>query len=110
MSKARPSLHTTWGTLDQLKAHRRLTFAIDDALHEGLRVPCVENPAAWDTVTPGLWPADGPCDGCPVLGLCERYLATGAVTHGILANRVIRDPHDVERAERRQLTRAGRAA
>ena len=102
MSRAKRSVRTTYGTLEQLHAHRRLAFAIDQALEDGLRVPCVENPTAWDTVDPHTWAADGPCTGCPVIDLCDTYRETGAVTHGILANHIIRDPRDELRAQRRR--------
>lgn len=102
MSKAKRALQTTYGTLEQLQVHRRLARAIDHALHDGLRVPCVENPTAWDTADPNTWPDDGPCTGCPVLDLCDTYRQTGAVTHGILANHIVRDPRDELRAQRRR--------
>ena len=74
--------HLTHFTPPQALAHQRLTRAIGNALGEGERVPCVEDPTAWDELTSAWF-----CIRCPVLSSCAAYADTGAVEHGILAGR-----------------------
>lgn len=74
--------HLTHLTPPQALAHERLTRAISNALGEGQRVPCVEDPTAWDELTSAWF-----CIRCPVLSSCSAYADTGAVEHGILAGR-----------------------
>ena len=69
-------------TPPQALAHERLTRAIGNALGAGERVPCVEDPTAWDELTSAWF-----CLRCPVLTTCSAYADTGAVEHGILAGR-----------------------
>lgn len=100
MTRPKISLRTSRITHAQAHHHRVLSLAIDDALQTGLRVPCVADPAAFDTTTI-LATTDQPCDGCPVVELCAAYARTGAVTHGVLANHAMSDPRDDRRRERR---------
>ena len=69
-------------TPPQALAHQRLSRAIGTALDAGERVPCVEDPTAWDELTSPWF-----CLRCPVLSTCTAYADTGAVQHGILAGR-----------------------
>lgn len=90
--------HLTQFTPPQALAHQRLSRAISTALGAGERVPCVEDPTAWDELTSAWF-----CIRCPVLSSCSAYADTGAVEHGILAGRRM--------TPRRRPTRArGRAA
>src|SRR5699024_8572036 len=94
------SLRSSRVTEAQAHHHRELSLAIDNALQTGLRIPCVEDPQAFDDATT-LTRTARPCEGCPVVDLCADYGRTGAVTHGILANHAMSDPRDDRRRARR---------
>lgn len=89
-TRARRSLVTDHMTWPQIACNRRLTEAIRRAVTDGLTVPCLTEPARWDDARTALDAT--PCDGCPVLDLCTAYADTGAVTHGVLANRPMNKP------------------
>lgn len=101
VTRPKISLRTSHVTQTQAHHHRQLSLAIDDALQTGLRVPCIENPQAFDETTILTTTTPSPCDGCPVIELCDTYRRTGAVTHGVLANHAMSDPRDDRRRELR---------
>lgn len=89
-------VYLTQFTPTQALAHQRLSRAISTALHVGDRVPCVEDPTAWDELTSAWY-----CLRCPVLDSCSTYADTGAVEHGILAGRRMSPKRRTNRARGR---------
>ena len=81
MNRARSAVLAEPMSPRQLRQYASLSTAIHDAQSDGLDVPCVRDPEAFDVRRPSQARNDL-CHACPVFTRCRAYVDSGVEVSG----------------------------